>query len=87
MKILTLCTPFDVPEQHLSKGLFSYVCCSDYSNLTQKKSFILHVQAGFFLSFTSTSENNSKGYQHKVNKRDLSGEALFHGNEILLNNK
>jgi len=52
-----------------------------------KKSFILHVQAGFFLSFTSTSENNSKGYQHKVNKRDLSGETLFHGNEILLNNK
>lgn len=55
--------------------------------LLKKKSFILHVQAGFFLSFTSTSENNSKGYQHKVNKRDLSGEALFHGNEILLNNK
>lgn len=45
------------------------------------------VQSGFCLSLTSTTENNSKGHQHKVNKRELSGETLFHRNEIHLNNK
>lgn len=66
---------------------YSATYAAQITAILLKKSFILHVQAGFFLSFTSTSENNSKGYQHKVNKRDLSGETLFHGNEILLNNK
>lgn len=45
------------------------------------------LQSGFCLSLTSTTENNSKSHKHKVNKRQLSGETLFHGNEINLNNK
>lgn len=80
-------TPFDVPKYLLSIGLFSYVHCSDYRTLIQMENFILTVQPGFCLSLTSTSENNSKGHQYEVNKRELSGETLFHGNKITLNDK
>jgi len=51
------------------------------------ENFFFTVQPGFCLSLTFTPENNSKGQQCEVNKRELSGEMLFHRKEIPLNNK